>query len=74
MADNVSLHQYRDGILVEVILDNGNGNVSTQSVEFDVVDPEQRVLSPKTELPDSHEDAIRERLAESDYALAGHWH
>ena len=56
--------------MVEVILDNGNGNVSTLSVEFDVVDPEQGALAPRSEIPDAHEESILERLEASDYALA----
>lgn len=70
MPETVSLHRYRDGIMIEVILDNGNGNVSTLSVEFDIVDSEKRVLSPRAELPDAHEELIRDRLDDSEYALA----
>jgi len=70
MPETVSLHRYRDGIMIEVISDDGNGNVSTRSVEFDVVDPERGALAPRSEIPDAHEERILERLEASEYALA----
>lgn len=67
----VTLHQYTDEILVEVIVDDGGGDVRTVSTEFDVVDPGERALSPRGDLPEGYEEEIRRRIEDSEYTLRG---
>lgn len=67
MADpDVNLHQYAEGIHLEVISDTGDGNVSVVSVEFDRQD---EVLSARSELPAEYEECIRSYIAEQGFTL-----
>lgn len=68
-GERVTLHEYVDEVLVEVIVDDGHGNVRTISTQFDVVDRNRRTLSPRGDIPPEHVDSIRRRIADSDYEL-----
>lgn len=68
--ENISLHRYTDGVLLEVICDEGNGDVTAITVEFDLKDESDQVLSPRGDLPEGHKESIRSHLETSDYILA----
>jgi hypothetical protein len=64
----VTLHKYPDEVLAEVVVDDGQGDVRTASVEFDVVD-DAGTLVPREALPREHADRIRERIEASAHDL-----
>lgn len=64
---SVNLHNYHDRVLLEVITDDGDGNVSAETVEFDIVDAERRAVAPCGELPAEHQDVIRRQLRDAGY-------
>lgn len=64
---SVNLHNYHDRVLLEVITDDGDGNVSANTVEFDIVDAERRAVEPCGDLPTEHEDAIWRQLRDAGY-------
>lgn len=68
-GERVSLHPYSDGVLVEVVVDEGGGDVRTVSAEFDLVDPETGALALRGELPSPYEESIRRHIDESEYVL-----
>lgn len=64
----VTLHKYPGEVLAEVVVDDGQGDVRTTSVAFDVVD-DAGTLAPREALPAEHVDHIRERIEVSAYDL-----
>lgn len=64
---SVNLHNYHDRVLLEVITDDGDGNVTANTVEFDIVDPERRAVVPCGDLPSDHEDVIWSQLRDAGY-------
>ena len=67
---NISHHRYGEGILVEVISDNGDGDVSVLSVEFDLENSEEQAISPRSELPEEYEDSIHTHIENAGYIVA----
>lgn len=63
-----NVHRFRDQVLLELIVDAGNGNVSAESVELDILDDDGR-LTPCGELPPDYEEEIRTRLEDAGYAV-----
>ncbi len=66
--ETITHHRYANGLLVELVIDNGNGDVSTVSLECDFADDE-RVLVPRGELPAGYEERIQAHLEEANYRL-----
>ena len=69
-GERVAVHQYTGEVLVEIIVDEGDGDVRTVSTAFDVVDPETGALAPREALPSAHADRIRRHLEASEYVLS----
>lgn len=67
--ETVTHYPYPDGIHVEVIIDDGNGDVSAISIDFDVVDENQNLLRPRENLPESFEEDIIRHLSDAGYEL-----
>lgn len=65
-----NIHHYDGYVVLEVITDNGAGNVSARSVEFNLVDTDREKLVPQGELPPSREADIQEYLQNAGYTLA----
>ncbi len=65
----VNHHPFPDGIHVEVVINEGNGDISTRSVEFDVTDEEGRSLRPREGIPESDADEIMDYLRKSGYEV-----
>lgn len=68
-GERVTLHNYRDEVLVEVIVDEGGGDVRTVSMEFDVDGTDDRALVPRGPLPEDYAEDIRRRIEDSAYTL-----
>lgn len=66
--ERVTLHRYSGEVLVEVVVDDGDGDVRTTSVELDVVD-DAGTLAPRDGLPEAHAERIRERIETSEFDL-----
>lgn len=66
--ETITHHRYANGILVELVIDHGNGDVSTVSIECDFADDE-RVLVPRGELPTEYEQRIQDHLEAANYRL-----
>lgn len=64
--EHVTLHQYSGEVLVEVIVDDGEGDVRTTSVSFDVA---EGTLSPREDLPVDHAEDIRRHIEDAGYDL-----
>lgn len=66
---SVNIHPYSDHLHLEVITDDGGGNVTARTVEFDLVDSSQRTVAPCEELPESYEEEIMNHLDDAGYDL-----
>ena len=69
-GERVAVHRYADEVLVEVVVDEGDGDVRTVSTAFEVVDPERGTLAPREAIPSTHADRIRRHIEASEYVLA----
>ena len=67
---NISHHRYGDGILVEVISDNGDGDVSVMSIEFDLENSEDQAISPRSKLPEEYKESIHTHIEDAGYIVA----
>lgn len=69
--DDISynIHRYSDHVLLEVIIDGGNGNVTARSVKFDFLDADRGRVAHRGELPTSYEEEIRSRVENAGYAI-----
>lgn len=65
-TERVSLHHYPGEVLAEVVVDDGEGDVRTVSVSFDVA---EATLSPRDDLPADHVDSIRRRIEDAGYEI-----
>jgi hypothetical protein len=66
---SVNIHPYDDHLHLEVITDAGGGNVTAQSFEFDTVDRDRAAVTPREQMPQSHEEEIRAKLEAAGYDL-----
>lgn len=64
---NVNIHPYDDHLHLEVITDEGGGNVTAQSFEFEIVDRDRAAVAPRERMPDMHKDEIRTQLEDAGY-------
>ncbi|MFB6311914.1 MAG: hypothetical protein ABEH64_12130 [Salinirussus sp.] len=67
-AETVTHHEFMDGVHVEVIIDNGDGDVTVESAEFDFITDDGTELAPKGAIPSEHVDRIRQHLEENGYS------
>lgn len=65
-----NIHQYDDHIILEVITDDGEGNVTARSAEFEIEDTDRGLLTPRGDLPSSNEADILDHLQDAGYSLA----
>lgn len=65
----INLHQFGDGLLVEVIGEGADEEIHVRSFELDMVDPEQRAVQPRSPLPSGEDALIKKRLASQGYRM-----
>lgn len=68
-VETVTVHQFGSGLFVELIGVDEYSEPATESVEFDIVAPEENKVIPRETIPADHEHQIREALSEEGYAL-----
>lgn len=66
---SVNLHHFGNGLLLEVVGNDPDGEVFVQSVELDLVDAEEERVRPRTPLPSAGGGLIEERVEEAGYTL-----
>lgn len=66
---SVNIHPYDDHLHLEVITDAGGGNVTAQSIEFEIVEPERAAVEPREPLPQAHAEEIQTRLKDAGYDI-----
>lgn len=64
---SVNIHPYDDHLHLEVITDEGGGNVTARSIEFDIVDRDEAAVTPRERMPQSHQEEIRSQLEANGY-------
>lgn len=69
--DDVSFnfHRYEDHYLLEVISDNGEGDVTARSIEFEIEDDDRGLVAPYEALPQSLEEDIRDWLRNAGFDI-----
>ena len=67
---SVNLHRFGDGILVEVVESDPDGDVSVRSFEFETDGPGGRILRPRSTLQSAETAMIEHHVADAGYALA----
>lgn len=65
----INLHRFGDQLLVELISDAGRGNVTAQTFEFDIEDPDRGYVSVRGSLPKDVQDAVRDELDSAGFTL-----
>ena len=65
----ITVHQYNSELLVELIGTDEHGEVAAETVELDLLDPEDGRTCPRGELPPEHEERVRSILSERGYSL-----
>ena len=65
----ITVHQYDSELLVELIGTDERGEVAAETVQLDLLDPENGKTCPRGELPDEHEERVRSLLSERGYSL-----
>ena len=66
---SLNLHRFGDGILVEVVEHDADGEISVRSFEFDAVDTEGRVLRPRSTIPSTESRMIEEYVTDAGYTV-----
>lgn len=66
---SVNIHTYHDHLHLEVITDAGGGNVTAESIEFDIVDADRTAVAPREHMPQSHAEEIRTLLEDTGYEV-----
>lgn len=65
----VNLHRFGDGLLVEVVGTDPDGEVSVRSFEFEPVEPGATTVRPRSSLPSSTTMMLEEHIAAAGYEL-----
>lgn len=66
---SVNLHQFGSGLLVEVVGEGVHGDIIVRSVELDLIDPEDRIVQPRTPLAAGEASLIEDRLIDDGYRM-----
>lgn len=66
---SVNVFSYSDHVLLELIVDDGDGNVTANSLEFDLVDSDSGKVVPAGDLPPDHGEVVRRELRDAGYAV-----
>lgn len=68
-VETVTHHEFPAGVHAELIIDNGNGDVTVHSVEFDSMEDDSRVVAPRQDIPRDYREKIVQYLEESGYTV-----
>ena len=67
--ETVSLHPFGDQVLLEFVGTGEAGEIATETIEFDVVDPIQGAVAPRQTIPPEYDEQISSVLSENGYSL-----
>ena len=67
--ETVSLHPFGDQVLLEFVGTGETGEIATETIEFDVVDPNQGAVAPRQTIPPEYDEQISSVLSENGYSL-----
>ena len=67
-----SVHQFGDGLLVEVVGIGEHGDVITETIEFDPVEPDSENVTPRGDIPSTYETEVYTLLSEKGYSVVEH--
>ncbi|WP_207587130.1 hypothetical protein [Halomontanus rarus] len=62
-----TVHQFGQGLLVEIIGTDEHGDIATETIEFDLI--ESGDAEPREEIPSEHEEHILTAISEEGYSL-----
>ena len=68
--ETVSLHPFGDQVLLEFVGTGETGEIATETIEFDVVDPNRGAVAPRQTIPPEYDEQISSVLSENGYSLA----
>lgn len=66
---STTMHKFGDGLLVEIIGLDESGEISTETIELEVVDPHQGRVEPRGEIPPEYEEQVHGTLSENGYSI-----
>lgn len=66
---DVAAYPLGDSVLVEVVQRDETDELVVSTYEFDVDDPEKRVLRPRQTLEDAHKPVVQDVLHSDGYSL-----
>lgn len=69
---SVNVHRFGNGLLLEVVGNDTNGEVHVRSVELDLVDPDTKQVRPRSPLPADGGGEIAEQVSAAGYELDPH--
>ena len=67
--DTITVHQFGSGLLVELIGTDEQGEIATESIEFDFVNAKDDTVIPREEISTVYEEKIRRALSEKGYSF-----
>ncbi|WP_323174748.1 hypothetical protein [Natrialba sp. PRR66] len=67
---STTLHQFGPGLLVEIIGVDERGDIAAETIEFEMLELESKVVTPREEIPSKYENQIRATLSEHGYSIS----
>ncbi len=67
-VESIVVHPFGDGLIVEIIGVGEKGDISIDSLEFDIIEDE-REASARGDLPSNYKGDIRTALSKKGYSL-----
>ncbi|NKE37975.1 hypothetical protein GWG54_19690 [Natronococcus sp. JC468] len=67
---STTLHQFGSGLLIEIIGVDERGDIAVETIEFEVLELEGKIVTPREEIPSEYEDQIRATLSEQSYSIS----